>query len=499
MTPFEINKSYNERKELFHNFINKIKSNAPWDLYTVINPTLIKNPFDSTFPNRYFLGNIKRKKFTLFASIFYCFAKLFYMYILFILSFVLYKIFYNKKNRISNIVIDTYVLVDRVNKENEFRETYFSNVYDIFEKYHTNYTILARLNGISKNPFKLVKFLKIINKDKRDILIEYELFKFNDFLNLMNLIIRYPFKTMRLLSNENSYEASIFNISLIEDMKNISIDNFTRYILGKNLAKIENLEKVYSWSEFQVMERTLNFGIRTHTNKIKIISCQISLRYETYFNMFVDDIDYDMKSSGHEVLVNGSYYLLPRDKITFKKGISLRYQNIFDFKGIEKEDNVLILGSYVYADTKNMLNNAKLFKSVIFKNHPVLDIRKLGNLPSNIEISESNIYELFKNTKIVIGTASGTSIEAVACGISVIVLASENSLTTNALVSFGQGKIWDIAYSSKDILKVYENLIKFRYENKEEIQEISSWYKNNFFIEPTKENIINVFDISENN
>jgi hypothetical protein len=50
----------------------------------------------------------------------------------------------------------------------------------------------------------------------------------------------------------------------------------------------------------------------------------------------------------------------------------------------------------------------------------------------------------------------------------------------------------------KDILKkLYQDLIKYRKNNINEIQEIANWYKNNFFIEPTEKNIVKAFELDK--
>ncbi len=60
------------------------------------------------------------------------------------------------------------------------------------------------------------------------------------------------------------------------------------------------------------------------------------------------------------------------------------------------------------------------FESVIFKNHPAVDIRSLGDI--KFKISQESIYNLFEDGKIVVTTASGTAVEAIACGVSVIII-----------------------------------------------------------------------------
>ncbi|MDQ1298558.1 MAG: hypothetical protein QG558_1097, partial [Campylobacterota bacterium] len=274
-------------------------------------------------------------------------------------------------------------------------------------------------------------------------------------------------------------------------------DSLTRYIFGKNLSKIKSIKKIYSWSEFQVIERSFNYAIRKNSSTIKLIACQFYLNYETYFNTYVDDLDNEMLSSAHEVLVNGEYYLLNRNQVRYKNGVSLRYKDVFSFSKHPNGDNILLLGSYIESDTMHMLNSLGSFDRVLFKNHPAVDIRKFGKLNTNTLPVNDNIYSLFKNASMVIATASGSSVEAVACGISVIIIASQDNFTANPLIDYGKGKIWDIAFSSDDVKKMYNKLITYRNNHADEIQKIAAWYKENFFTEPTEENIIKAFELDK--
>jgi hypothetical protein len=500
LNPKQLYDSYQEYKQNFHNYINNIKKNSPFDIYTIINASLIKNPYTSEFPLRYFQRNtpIFNKTSIFIKSLFKFYAKNIYLYISYITATILYKIFYKKyrKNKLK-IIIDTFGLIDKTNETGSFQENYLVGIYEIFEKFNTQYAILLRLYKVGQNPFKLINFFKIINKDKREFIFEYEFLTINNFIELFGLIIKYPFKTLRLLQTEKSIEDKIFNYSLIIDLKNVNFDSLTRYIFGKNLSNIESINKIYSWNEFQVVERSFNYGIRSNSQTIKLIGLQFYLNYETYFNAYIDDLDFDMQSSPHEILVNGKYYLQKREKVRYGVGVSLRYKNIFTFQGIQEENNILLLGSYIEVDTKYMLKSIENFKNIIFKNHPAVDIKKFGDLPNNITISNDNIYKLFETAKLVIGTASGTSVEAVACGVSVIIIASADNLTANPLVEYGQGKIWDIAYDMNEIEEIYRKLIDYRAKNKGEIMDIANWYKDNFFCEPTDENLVKTFGFKQ--
>ena len=491
MNPKELEKSYQIKKNEFHNYINNIKKNSKWDIYTIINPTLIKNPYASEFPKNFFLNNIKAKSKLLFVKVLLkYYLKNLYLFFSYLIALFIYKIYYKKqrKNKLE-IIIDTFGLVDKTNEKGEFSENYLTGIYEIFEKYNTQYAILLRPYGVGKNPFKLKQFFKIINQDKKDFIFEYEFLKLSNFVQLFGLITVYPFKTLRLLQKEENDIDKIFNSALIEDLKNVNFESFTRYMLGKNISKLQTVKTIYSWSEFQVIERSFNYAIRSNTESIELIALQFFLTYETYFNVVVDDLDFDMLSSPHKVFTNGKYYLKEREKVKYDVGISLRYKDIFNFTGIKEEKQILILGSYVENDTKYMLESVNGLENIVFKNHPAVDLKKLGQIPKGIELSSENIYKLFESTKIVIATASGTAVEAVACGVSVIIIASQDNLTANPLVDYGKGKIWDIAFIKDDVPMLYNKLSEYRKNNKDEINTISLFYKENFFCKLTDINL----------
>ena len=61
----------------------------------------------------------------------------------------------------------------------------------------------------------------------------------------------------------------------------------------------------------------------------------------------------------------------------------------------------------------------------------------------------------------------------------------------------GERKIWDIAFNINEIYDIYKKLINYKANNNNEITELANWYKNNFFIEPTEKNIIEVFELDK--
>ena len=61
MEPKEFYQSFQKKRGVFLNFIKNIKRKAPWNIYTIINPTLIANSYSSSFPKNFFSNSFKNQ------------------------------------------------------------------------------------------------------------------------------------------------------------------------------------------------------------------------------------------------------------------------------------------------------------------------------------------------------------------------------------------------------------------------------------------------------
>jgi len=214
--------------------------------------------------------------------------------------------------------------------------------------------------------------------------------------------------------------------------------------------------------------------------------------------MHITDVDVDLLITPHKTLLNGKYNYSNSNKHNFKNGVSLRYKDIFRFvDDYNVETTLLVLLGYDVIESQNLLKTIEHVDSLKIKLHPTTN-EKLFDSYKKVywNYVYGDLYELFKKTNIVfVPPMSGTALEAVACGISVIIIASADRLTVNPLVNFGHRKIWDIVFEKKELKVKMNALLEFRKNNPQEINLISNWYKNNFFIEPTEENISKMFEL----
>ena len=485
-------------------YVTRIKSSKKVDIYSISNTTLISNPYETDFPKNFIFGKISKSSrlvlFLLKSTKYYVFNLI--RFFLYIQTLIYFKFLYKKPELTiskNDLLLDIFLLVDQIVKDGEFNDNYFASLYPVLTKKSIRCVFTPRMHGLKNNPiklhFQLINFFSIVNKSSSKFLFEFSLISFKDIIDLFIYYLSYPFKTLRLTIKENSNEDVIYNFSLVMDISTFNLNSFTRYIFGKNIAKIKNISRIYSWSEFQVVERTFNYAIRK-IGKIKIYACQFFINYPNYFSSYIQKIDSINNYSPHVVLVNGNNNLQSERGAEYRPGVSLRYIGVFSYEKTFNGTKTVVIGSYNVRLTNNLLKLASKLGTVYFKNHPAVSLNSLEQSPNNdIKILDQDIYKIFPDAKIIIGTASGALLEAVACGISVIIIKTDDELLMNPLTDFGKEKIWTTASNEEDLIKSFNALIRFREENIIEIGNISKWYKDNFFIEPTESNICNAFEL----
>jgi hypothetical protein len=67
------------------------------------------------------------------------------------------------------------------------------------------------------------------------------------------------------------------------------------------------------------------------------------------------------------------------------------------------------------------------------------------------EFSELPVTEIFRETQLLITTASSTALEAVACGIHVAIVGNRSGPTINRLFGLVDESFWSICYTLEDL------------------------------------------------
>ena len=486
------------------NYLDRIKKYAYKDIAHIENQVLSKNPYASKFIQNSLSDKplIKPSKLFLSKQIFLYYAKNFVIFFLYLVCYTFFNLL-GRKSKINYrkdiYLIDIFFNVDNIIKDGSFNDSYFIGLYKALRNNNKEYVFLPRLSGIDKNPLKFIKLLKILNHDKKNLyLFEYELLNLLDILRILVFILKYPIKQFELLQKENSSLDKNFNYELINSLSSTSFKAYARYLVGKKVSKLftGNLI-IISWQEFQNLEKAFNRAIRESNTKAKVYGCEFVIKMEGYLSLHITDMDVDLLVTPHITLMNGKYNYSDSSKHNFQNGVSLRYKNIFNYSySNDGEESPLVLLSYDIKESQNVLKTVRHIEPLKIKLHPATNEQQFNFYnKSNWDVTYDNLYDLFNKTNIVITTTSGTALESVACGISVIMIASSETFVINPLVDYGKGKIWDIVYNEKGFMEKVNSLLVYSKDNQEEIDSISTWYRDNFFIEPTENNISKAFEL----
>ena len=492
-----------DRLNQISEYIDNIKKTAYLDIENIENLALSKSPNSGLVKKYTFeLKPNKVTKIFIVKQIIEFYLKNFSRFFLYCIECVIFKIF-GKKSKVDwsqkNFLIDVFFLVDNIIKDNNFKENYFGRLYDVLEKHNKNYIFLPRLYRSSKNPFKLINLFNVTNQDKRNTFVyEHELLNIVDIFKILIFIVKYPFKQFKLIQNNGHELDAYFNHELFSSLSDTSFIAYVRYLVGRKIAKkLADGSKIISWQEFQNLEKSFNRAIKDSNKDIVVYGCEFSMTYKAYISMHITDVDSNLKITPHQTLLNGKYNYSNSKKHMFRSGVSLRYRGLFRYESdMERILKPMALIGYDIKEGKNILKKLRHLEYLNVKLHPTIREGRLNKyMKHNWNYAYGDLYEAFKGVDVVFTPPyAGTSLEAVACGVPVIIIASKDNII-NPLVSYGKGEVWDIAFGEKEAIRHYNGLLEYQKNRPNRVKEIAHWYKENFFIEPTEENIAKAFEL----
>lgn len=478
------------------------------DTFLLSNPVLSKNPFTSCFLDA-FLGNRKPSKLPVGAVMlnilkYYC--KNFLHLMLYISCFVQYALsglrFNYKKGR-ELILIDIFVLTDKVRESKKYNDNYFPGLTKVLQKKAMDYVYLP----VFYNPKKRLNLLSvfgILKRQKVPLLTEYQLLKAFDLVRICCFIVIYPFRVLKFARNlpKDEFSFDLLRFALLDTIDQVTFYGYTRYLQGKRVAELpyEHI-KVISWYENQPIDKNLYRGLRGSSRNVMIYGAQLFLYSETLLNLLPDVNEVPLGLVPDKIVVNGSHFVREQAGLNYIVGPALRYRNLFkDEIKAENRSCILVLLPYFKEDTEcilKMLSEANLSShALLIKFHPTTvqnDFQKY--IRSNWTVADEDIYSLFERAMIVIGAASGTLIEAASLSIPVIVVKNNKRFEYNTLPEYGKGIIWERVSNAKEMEEQVYAFESALINRNPDIIKIGSEYKKIFFCEPTEANIIRAFDL----
>jgi len=493
-----------------YEILSQVSSDAYADFFMLSNQVLSKSPWTNNFLNNYLFQRSPARH-----SIFEMIIKITRYYFYSMAAFFLYVIAFivhaagNTRFKPSDrdnelIVIDAFFLTDEILQTKRFQDKYFPGLETTLRKLKKNYVYLPVFYTL-RNPINLYPLLRILKKDNVPVLSEYQLLSLADIAYILYFIVVYPWRVIRFskrLKKKNGYETELIRSEILDTIGSVTFHSFSRYLQGKKISGLPYKKiKVISWYENQVVHKNLYKGLRSNKHKVTLYGSQLFLYADTDLNIIPDENGLIHDVVPDTIVVNGPAFVPPTTRLSYRVGPSLRYLNLFN-SIMSKNDRDHILALLPYDDdlTTNIMSiiaASELFnKNLLIKFHPASQISKFKYILSpRFKIVNDNIYSLFRISKIVIGCASGSLIEATSLGIPVIVVNDPKRFQNNILPEYGRGIIWDEANNADELMTLVNKYEKAIEDNREEIAIVAGNYKKMFFCEPTEEKIIEAFDL----
>lgn len=493
-----------------YNLISEANKVAYLDIFLLSNQVLSKNPFTNNFINRFINGEDAGQvsTFDVASKLLFYYINSFKKFSLYLIEFLVYYLhpisFRVSSNQDKLILIDTFFLLNKIKSSNNFSDSYFPGLKDVLDKTSKVYAYLPIFVG-SKKFLSLRRVLKILKKQNIPTICEYQLLSMRDILYLFYFIVFYPFHVLGFangLSTKN-HESTLLKSELLYTLDSVTFESFSRYLQGRKIARLpyRNI-KVISWYENQVKDKNLYKGLKEYSSKVKIYGAQLFLYSNAILNIITDENEEVFGIIPDKIIVNGPAFIPEKTRINYHVGPSLRYSKIFSVANSKKrsKENILTLLPYIKNDTENILQMISRLKKcscpIRVKLHPAVSFKEVERLvPSNVVIVKDDICNLFESAKIIIGSASGTLVEAASLGIPVIVVKNNHMPNYNILPEYGKGLIWEEASTVEELsqnITRFESLVD---KNSAEVASIANKYKEMFFCNPTEENILKAFDL----
>ncbi len=365
--------------------------------------------------------------------------------------------------------LDTFLLNNSFDKSYQLQDRYYPGLMSFLpNEMKEKVWYLSTLSGL-KYPWEWVSMFYRASKSKNNIILKECWLKPKDYFFAIWKSITLA-RTINKIPDWRGLDMSdLAKDEIIHDQGGNSITQaILMYLSFKRYKKAGiDIIAVVDWFENQVIDRGLYLGMRRYFPNVYIKGYLGFVPEDYYLGIFPTDYENKAHLIPNELLVVGGAYInkmkqfCPNLKVS--SAPAFRFKDVFDFQ--QKDNNirnVILLALPMKADEikriMEIVTKVKLKKSYkwIIKPHPTSsnkDIKKL--IPSSLngvyEFSELPVTEIFRETQLLITTASSTALEAVACGIHVAIVGNRSGPTINRLFGLVDESCWSICYTLEDL------------------------------------------------
>ena len=408
---------------------------------------------------------------------------------------------FHLKNISEFIILDVYFLTSKILDKGEFDDIFFPGFAKSLIDRKKAYAYIPRWFG-SKNPLDFFRVFRTLKKLQVPVLTQFQVLSLIDYFKALQFVFSYPISIFKFIKNlGSSQEDRLIRFALWENLGSLVLEQYFRFLLGQRLSiLITGNIKCISWYENVAADKNFYSGLRTQSEKTKIIGAQLFVKPHTVMNLVPDEKEISFKVVPDKILVNGPGYLFDSDKTRVEIGPSFRYRHLFHSEINSKtRDFVLVVMPYwdhVTTHILKVISKVDWPVPILIKFHPTTDLKKYKTkIPSNSSTTTQPLPLLLPRTLIAIGHSTGSLIEAAALGIPSIDIQHPKEFSHDYMPEIGRGILWEKANDANEIkvlIKKFQSTIQ---ENPESLKEEGKKMRAYCFSEPTEDLINKAFEL----
>jgi hypothetical protein len=405
------------------------------------------------------------------------------------------------------ILLDNFMINNSL-VDGKFKDRYYPKLVDLLPNY--NWVYFPHFYGITK----YYNIFKQIRKSASKFLIK------DDFLHISDYLwaLFFPFRFIKYKGNFTEFSGIDISCLMVEEIWNSLIYSYEALLNFRVFKRLKenNIQIIFAvdWFENQIIDKSLNLGIRRYYPRVHTIG---------YQSLFAPDYYLCIKPSRYERIAG----VIPKTIAVTGKKISetikefdselsvivapaFRFNHVWNSKSSSYSNQQnkffkLVIGLPLMLDESYQI--LSLFKeikdkipSTIFicvKVHPATPYEKIlefieTNRLERLSISDTPMNELLNETNLLISNNSSILVEAIASGIPVICVGSQTGLTLNPIPPGIPGKIWRLCFTPDEIFDTIISFSKYGVEDYAQLEKIGENVKEDYF-EPVNEQTVLAF------
>ena len=413
-------------------------------------------------------------------------------------------------------IIDTFLSLDFIN-EDRWYGSFWENVEERLK------SRIFFVPTIIDTPLKEMKTICSNSRnDGRNIIFKDHFLAMDDFIFSYRHKFRIKRKKIKeILVNNIDYSGLVReDIEHNRDIQTLVESLLTYRFISKLKKQGVNLRLAIDWFEGHSLDKLWNLSLKHHFPDVKRIGYETYRSFPYYLSTFPIQIERDAGTIPDVFAVQGSNcidcvreFLPNQDVIVIP---AFKYSHVWNHDiQLKKHDKKVLVTLPISLDVserilKLLIDACKQDKRInqsdiefIIKRHPknttsqILDYCKL-EIPSKFSFTEEKSFPaLLEKSTVLVTEASSTCLEAMAYGISVIIIENSSGLTYDPIPKEANKKLFRRSRTKDSLSKSLFDFLNYDEREKKLQRQLGLDFKNNFF-EPVSQNgIYRFLDIGE--